>query len=110
MLGCGLGPRGAAAQDPQVRAILAPRCADSIQTLATAKVAAPYEELLYAAIRGDQGHFTREDSVEETWRILEPLLDPGTAPEPYAPGSWGPAAAEKLTAGYGGWHQPWLLP
>jgi glucose-6-phosphate 1-dehydrogenase len=73
------------------------------------RIPAPYEELLYAAIVGDQGHFTREDSVEETWRVLEPLLDLGTAPDPYAPGSWGPAAAEKLTTGYGGWHQPWLL-
>jgi glucose-6-phosphate 1-dehydrogenase len=74
------------------------------------RIPAPYEELLYAAIRGDQGHFTREDSVEETWRVLEPLLDLPTAPDPYAPGSWGPAAADKLTSGFGGWHQPWLLP
>jgi glucose-6-phosphate 1-dehydrogenase len=74
------------------------------------RVPAPYEELLYAAMQGDQSHFTREDSVEETWRILDPLLDLPTEPSPYAPGSWGPAAAEHLTAEFGGWHQPWLLP
>jgi glucose-6-phosphate 1-dehydrogenase len=74
------------------------------------RIPAPYEELLYAAIRGDQGHFTREDSVEETWRVLEPLLDLPAMPDPYAPGSWGPAAGDKLTASVGGWHQPWLLP
>jgi glucose-6-phosphate 1-dehydrogenase len=74
------------------------------------RVPAPYEELLYAAMQGDQGHFSREDSVEETWRILDPLLDLSTQPGPYAPGSWGPAAAEQLTAEVGGWHQPWLLP
>ena len=74
------------------------------------RVPAPYEELLYAAMRGDQGHFSREDSVEETWRILDPLLDWTNQPNPYAPGSWGPAAAEKLTADVGGWHQPWLPP
>ena len=74
------------------------------------RVPAPYEELLYAAIRGDQGHFSREDSVEETWRILDPLLGWASPPNPYAPGSWGPAAAEKLTADVGGWHQPWLPP
>ncbi|MDQ2758268.1 MAG: glucose-6-phosphate dehydrogenase [Actinomycetota bacterium] len=74
------------------------------------RVPAPYEELLYAAMQGDQSHFSREDSVEETWRILGPLLDPPTEPSPYAPGSWGPAAAEHLTAEFGGWHQPWLLP
>jgi len=74
------------------------------------RVPAPYEELLYAAMAGDQGHFTREDSVEETWRVLDPLLDLSEEPMPYGPGSWGPGAAEPLTAEFGGWHQPWLLP
>jgi glucose-6-phosphate 1-dehydrogenase len=71
------------------------------------RVPAPYEVLLHAAMTGDQSHFTREDSVEETWRVLEPLLDLPTKPAPYAPGSWGPAAAEQLTSGHGGWHRPW---
>ncbi|HEV7192289.1 MAG TPA: glucose-6-phosphate dehydrogenase [Jatrophihabitantaceae bacterium] len=74
------------------------------------RIPAPYEELLYAAMKGDQSHFTREDSVEETWRILDPLLTPDSQPHPYAPGSWGPAAAEHLIADFGGWHQPWQLP
>lgn len=71
------------------------------------RVPAPYEVLLYAAMQGDRSHFTREDSVEETWRVLEPLLDQTSKPAPYAPGSWGPAAAEKLTEEYRGWHPPW---
>ena len=74
------------------------------------RVPAPYEELLHAAMLGDQSHFSREDSVEETWRILDPLLDLPGRPSPYAPGSWGPATAEHLTAEFGGWHQPWQLP
>ena len=61
-------------------------------------------------MQGDQSHFTREDSVEETWRVLDPLLDLSEQPYPYAPGSWGPGPAEHLTTEYGGWHQPWLLP
>ncbi len=73
------------------------------------RIPTPYEELLYAAMQGDQSHFTREDSVEETWRILDPLVADADAPHPYAPGSWGPAAAERLTADAGGWHQPWQL-
>jgi glucose-6-phosphate 1-dehydrogenase len=74
------------------------------------RIPAPYEVLLHAAMQGDQSNFTREDSVEETWRILDPLLSVKGAPEPYAPGSWGPAAAEHLAHEFGGWHQPWQLP
>jgi glucose-6-phosphate 1-dehydrogenase len=70
----------------------------------------PYEVLLNAAMIGDQSHFTREDSVEETWRILNPLLDLPEPPDPYAPGSWGPAAAEHIVSGYGAWQEPWPLP
>jgi glucose-6-phosphate 1-dehydrogenase len=70
------------------------------------RVPTPYEELLYAALQGDQSLFAREDAVEETWRILEPLLDPPDQPNPYQPGSWGPPAADRLLTGHGGWHQP----
>ncbi len=68
----------------------------------------PYEVLLHAAMMGDSTRFTREDSVEETWRVLQPLLDVPTQPDPYAKGSWGPAAADELVSHYGGWHGPWV--
>jgi len=68
----------------------------------------PYEVLLQAAINGDSTHFTREDAVEETWRVVQPLLDKPPRVIRYAPGSWGPAEAEQLTRHYGGWHEPWL--
>ncbi len=71
-------------------------------------VPTPYEELLHAAIMGDATLFTREDVVEETWRVLEPLLDLASAPETYAPGSWGPPGAVALAKDVGGWHDPWL--
>ena len=58
-------------------------------------VPTPYEELLHAAIVGDATLFTREDVVEETWRVLAPLLDLPSAPEPYAPGTWGPAGGRR---------------
>jgi glucose-6-phosphate 1-dehydrogenase len=67
----------------------------------------PYEVLLHAALVGDSSHFTRQDNVEECWRIVQPLLD---APPPvhlYTQGSWGPEDAERLTAGFGGWRDPW---
>ncbi len=68
----------------------------------------PYEVLLLDALDGDSARFTRQDSVEETWRIMQPLLDAPPPVHPYAPGSWGPAEGERLTAGFGGWHGPWI--
>jgi glucose-6-phosphate 1-dehydrogenase len=68
----------------------------------------PYEVLLHAALVGDAGHFTRQDNVEECWRILQPLLDSPPKVIPYAQGSWGPAEADDLLAGFGGWRGPWL--
>ena len=70
--------------------------------------ATPYEVLLHAALVGDASHFTRQDSVEECWRIVQPLLDAPPKAIRYAQGSWGPAEAEKLTSGFGGWRGPWL--
>jgi len=68
----------------------------------------PYERLLGDALRGDASLFTREDSVEETWRIVQPLLDAPPPVESYAQGSWGPAGADKLVAGHPSWRVPWL--
>jgi glucose-6-phosphate 1-dehydrogenase len=68
----------------------------------------PYEELLSAALAGDAAMFTRQDSVEESWRILQPLLDNPPPVHPYAKQSEGPAAADQLTADVGGWRGPWL--
>ncbi len=70
--------------------------------------ATPYEVLLHAALVGDSTHFTREDSVEACWRIVQPLLDSPPPVHPYAQGSWGPPAADELPAQFGGWHGPWV--
>jgi glucose-6-phosphate 1-dehydrogenase len=68
----------------------------------------PYEVLLHAAMVGESTRFIREDSVEETWRILQPLLDSPPPVHGYSKGSWGPAEADNLVAGHGCWHEPWL--
>ncbi len=68
----------------------------------------PYEVLLKAAMDGDSTPFTRQDSIEETWRIMAPLLDSPPPVHPYAPGSWGPAEADGLLTGSGRWHDPWV--
>jgi glucose-6-phosphate 1-dehydrogenase len=68
----------------------------------------PYEVLLQAAMAGDATFFTRQDGVEETWRVMQPLLDAPPPVQSYAPGTWGPVQAESLVAEHRGWHGPWL--
>ncbi len=70
--------------------------------------ATPYEVLLHAAMIGDSSRFTRQDSVEESWRVMQPLLDSPPPVDPYATGSWGPPEADGLLAGYGAWRGPWV--
>jgi glucose-6-phosphate 1-dehydrogenase len=66
----------------------------------------PYERLLADALRGDSTLFPRFEVIEETWRIVQPLLDSPPPLEPYEPGTWGPPSAEKLAADHGGWRDP----
>ena len=68
----------------------------------------PYERLLGDALAGRTELFTRQDTVEETWRIVEPLLDEPGPVHPYEPGTWGPKEAEDLTRGIARWEEPWL--
>ncbi len=68
---------------------------------------APYEVLLHAAMQGDSSRFTRQDGVEEAWRVMAPLLTAPPPVHPYAKGSWGPPEADRLVDGYGRWHEPW---
>jgi glucose-6-phosphate 1-dehydrogenase len=68
----------------------------------------PYERLLGDALMGNSQLFTREDAEEETWRIMQPLLDAPPPVQVYAKGSWGPPGAAKLLAGHPAWREPWL--
>jgi glucose-6-phosphate 1-dehydrogenase len=68
-----------------------------------------YEVLLEAALTGDASRFTRQDSVEESWRIVAPLLEQPGRVHSYVPGSWGPEDATRaLVRGHGRWYEPWL--
>jgi glucose-6-phosphate 1-dehydrogenase len=69
-----------------------------------------YERLLLDCLLADPTLFIRHDAVEVSWSLLMPVLErwadksangPGEALHPYAPGSWGPAAAEALLAAEG---------
>jgi glucose-6-phosphate 1-dehydrogenase len=67
----------------------------------------PYEVLLHAALIGDSKRFTRQDGVEQCWRVMQPLLNDPPPVHPYAKASWGPQAADRVPEGYGHWHEPW---
>lgn len=68
----------------------------------------PYEVLLLAALNGRSARFARQDTVEEAWRVMQPLLENPPAVQPYPAHSWGPEGAEALAADVGGWRGPWL--
>src|SRR5437764_1708647 len=70
--------------------------------------ATPYEVLLHAAMHGNSTRFTRQDGVEEAWRVMQPLLDKPSPVLPYEKASWGPDEANRLLAGHGRWHAPWV--
>ena len=70
--------------------------------------ATPYEVLLHAALVGDTSRFKRQDTVDECWRVMQPLIDGPPPVQAYEPGSWGPEAAGTLVAGHGGWEGPWI--
>jgi glucose-6-phosphate 1-dehydrogenase len=60
-----------------------------------------YERLLLDAINGDAALFTRSDEIELCWGLVDPILEgwakEGTHKVPqYAPGSWGPNAADRF--------------
>ncbi len=65
-----------------------------------------YERLLGDAMDGDATLFARQDAVEAAWGIVDPLLRSHAEPLRYAPGQWGPDAAEELTRAVGGWATP----
>ena len=65
-----------------------------------------YERLLDDAMDGRRHRFAREDTIEEEWRIVEPILDHADRPAPYYKGTWGPTGADVLT---GGWHPVSIL-
>lgn len=66
----------------------------------------PYQRLLGDAMRGNNELFGREDTIDAQWRIVEPILKDAPAVQDYAPGTWGPDAANALIGGDGPWRNP----
>jgi glucose-6-phosphate 1-dehydrogenase len=61
-----------------------------------------YSRLIHDVMMGDRSLFTRPDGLAHVWEVAGDLLDNKPEPIPYAPGSWGPQAADAL-AGPTGW-------
>ncbi len=62
-----------------------------------------YERLIGDAIDGDPRLFARGDTVEASWRVVEPVLTDHPPVTTYERGSWGPAEADGLVHDHPGW-------
>jgi len=67
---------------------------------------APYERLLADAMMGNATLFAPEATIEEEWRIVEPILGNVTPLYFYEPNTWGPAEAGQIIAPDWAWYDP----
>ncbi len=65
-----------------------------------------YERLIGDAMKGDLTLFSRQDSAEAQWRIVDPILGGDTPIYEYQPGAWGPPQADEIARKLGGWRDP----
>ena len=65
----------------------------------------PYDRLIGAALGGERWLFARQDTVEASWAVIDPVLGDVGPVVPYARGSWGPDSSSLLPAGET-WYDP----
>jgi glucose-6-phosphate 1-dehydrogenase len=69
-----------------------------------------YERLILDVLLGDPPLFPHHDEVEQSWKILDPILDHWAKkgrPEQYASGGWGPESANGMLGRDGRtWRRP----
>ncbi len=69
-----------------------------------------YERLILDVLLGEPPLFPRHEEVEQSWRILDPIIDYWAGhgkPEQYPSGTWGPASADTMLAREGRvWRRP----
>jgi glucose-6-phosphate 1-dehydrogenase len=66
----------------------------------------PYDRLIGAALNGERWLFAQQDTVEASWRVVDPVLGDVVPVQPYARGSWGPQQAGGLLPAGETWHDP----
>lgn len=75
----------------------------------TTRIPDAYERLIYNCLQGNRSNFVREDELDASWRIFDPVLTElerkKIKPDQYPFGSRGPSSADYLAARYGvEWH------
>ena len=65
----------------------------------------PYDRLIGAALNGRRWLFAQQDTVEASWRVVDPIVGHIGPVVPYARDSWGPDSSALLPAGQA-WHNP----
>ena len=68
-----------------------------------------YERLILDVLLGDQTLFPRNEEVDASWRVIDPLEEfwAGNEPHKYRAGEWGPAEADDMLARDGRvWRRP----
>ena len=69
-----------------------------------------YERLILDVLLGDSTLFPRNEEVEASWSVIDPLeafWSDGPAPERYRAGEWGPRGADDMLASDGrSWRRP----
>jgi glucose-6-phosphate 1-dehydrogenase len=66
----------------------------------------PYDRLIGAALAGERWLFARQDTVEASWRVVDPVLGNVVPLHSYARGSWGPKEADSVLPDGIPWHDP----
>jgi glucose-6-phosphate 1-dehydrogenase len=69
-----------------------------------------YERLIGDAMKGDLSLFSREDSAEAQWRVVDSILNSGTPVYDYEPLTWGPRQSADIASSVGPWHNPVAKP
>jgi glucose-6-phosphate 1-dehydrogenase len=68
-----------------------------------------YERLILDVLLGDSTLFPRNEEVDASWQVIDPLEEfwDGSTPEKYRAGEWGPRGADEMLAADGRvWRRP----
>jgi glucose-6-phosphate 1-dehydrogenase len=64
-----------------------------------------YDRLIGAAVNGERWLFAQQDTVEASWRVVDPVVGHVGPVVPYSRGSWGPDSSSLLPGG-ASWYNP----